>query len=92
MNFNALITILDATDLTREVVDLSKGGIDGQGISYANYTGETLSATVNEDEYEQLIKVCLAPNGESVKVYINNIARYKLTSMDLEDVSSFSIS
>lgn len=92
MNFNALISILDATSLVREVVDFTKAGVDATGISYNNQTGETLSASVNEETYNDLIKVCLVPNADSVKVYINNIARFKLTGMDLEDVSSFSVS
>lgn len=91
MNFNALISILDATSLVREVVNFTKTEVDA-GISYNNQNGETLSAIVNGETYNDLIKVCLVPNADSVKVYINNIARFKLTGMDLEDVSSFSVS
>ena len=90
MELNQIVTLLDNTSLTREVIDLKN--YDGYGISYANYTSEEVTATVNGDSYEQLFKVCLVPIGESVKVYINNIARFNLNKYDLESVSSFSIS
>ena len=90
MDLYELINILDDTDLTREIVDLKSA--DGQGISWSNYTTETLSATVNDEEYLELLKVCLVPKGDVVRVYINNITRFKVTGMDLEDVLSFSIS
>ena len=90
MDLYELINILDDTDLTREIVDLKSA--DGQGISWSNYTTETLSATVNDEEYNELLKVCLVPKGDVVRVYINNITRFKVTGIDLEDVLSFSIS
>ena len=90
MEFNQLVTLLDNTSLTREVTDLKN--YDGYGISYSNLTSENLTATVNEDTYEELIKVCLVPIQESVKIYINNITRFNLNKYDLESVSTFSIS
>ena len=90
MELNQIVTLLDNTSLTREVIDLKN--YDNFAISYSNYTNETLTATVNNTDYEGLIKVCLVPIGQSVKVYINNIARFNLNKYDLESVSSFSIS
>lgn len=90
MDFNSLLTILDDSELTREVVDLKR--YDGQTISFTNYTDDSLTATVNGTSYEDLLKVCLVEKEDKVKVYINNVARFKLDNIDLENVSTFSIS
>jgi hypothetical protein len=88
MELTALLTILDASDLKREVI----GILDGDGITYKNDTGETLTATVDGDDYDDLIQVCLFEQSDSVKLYLNSVTRFKLDKFDLEDVSSFSIS
>lgn len=88
MEFSNIISILDSSILPRAVVTLN----DGEGISYNNQNGETLSATVNGSEYTDLIKVCLIEKENKVKVYLNTISNYNFNKFDLESVSTFSIS
>ena len=90
MDFNAIVTLLDGSPLTRESVTVKNR--DDIGVTWRNLTENTLSATVDGTEHTDLIQVCLVNDGESVDIYINDTARWKLTKYDLENVSTFSIS
>jgi len=87
--YNILLK-LDESSLTREVTNLQH--IDRLGISYRNTKSNSRIVTVNGETYTDLIKICLIPKEESVKLYINNISPFKLTNIDTEDVSTFSVS
>ena len=90
MELNALLTILDASDLDRSIVGLRNG--DDRTVSYVNNTGESLSATVNGTSYSNIFNVCLVNKQDNVMVYLNRVTRFKLESIALESVSTFSIS
>lgn len=90
MNLISLISILDSSILVREVISFKS--MAEMGTSYHNVGREDITVSINEDDYTNVIRICLVPKGESVIVYLSNYTNTNLHKIDLEDVSSFSIS
>lgn len=85
MNLTTIIPILDE-NLHRETISTKNSTNACSWTQTNNFT-----VTYNETTITECHRICLVNKNNTIKLYINHHNRHKLTTTNLTDISTFSI-
>lgn len=89
MNVLVLIRELDQTVLEREI---RNGDVHGDIITFYNETGSNYDLLIDEDEYPNVVQVCIIVKDFNYYAYIQHGKNTDFTKINVDEIGEISLS